>query len=72
MKGSLGRFLATRGAMGHMPNWYRVIRAARYLGVAPWDLLKQPYAWIEWAEEAMEAENHAAQVAEEQARMRAR
>lgn len=32
-----------------MPDWYPLLRAARYLGVAPWLLLQQPYAWQAWA-----------------------
>jgi hypothetical protein len=44
-----------------------VIRAARYLGVAPWELNAQPLAWQEWALvcEAAEigAQNEAAQEA---------
>lgn len=36
--------------------WYRVVRAARYLGVSPWDLEVQPYTWLLAAEEAQAAE----------------
>jgi hypothetical protein len=32
-----------------MPDWYPLIRAARYLGVAPWELQAQPIAWQDWA-----------------------
>lgn len=39
--------------------WYRVIRAAKYLGVAPWDLAAQPMVWVERAETAQAAEAHA-------------
>lgn len=35
--------------MGELPDWYPLIRAARYLGVPPWDLLTQPLAWQHWA-----------------------
>ena len=28
-----------------IPEWYRLVRAARYLRVAPWDLADQPTAW---------------------------
>jgi hypothetical protein len=35
--------------MGECPLEYRLIRAARYLGVAPWDLAKRPTYWQEWA-----------------------
>lgn len=39
-----------------MPEWYPLIRAARYLGVAPWELQAQPIAWQEWALMAENAE----------------
>lgn len=41
-----------------MPEWFRLLRAARYLGVAPWELLRQPLYWQEWAltAEAVDAE----------------
>ena len=42
-----------------MPEWYPVISAARYLGVAPWELLDQPSEWQEWALAAQAAENDA-------------
>lgn len=32
-----------------MPDYYPVIRAARYLGVAPWELLERPDCWTTWA-----------------------
>lgn len=35
--------------MGELPDWYPLIRAARYLGVPPWDLLDQPLLWQHWA-----------------------
>jgi hypothetical protein len=45
--------------MGAMPEWYPLIRAARYLGVAPWKLLEQQSTWLEWALIAESAENEA-------------
>ena len=45
--------------MGEVPEWYLVIRAARYLGVAPWDLIDQPQAWQQMALEAENAETDA-------------
>ncbi len=42
--------------MGECPDWYSLIRAARYLGVPPWELLKQPVVWTRWAEAAAHAE----------------
>ncbi len=45
-----------RGKDGHCPRWYDLIRSAKYLGVAPWDLLEQPVIWMEWAREGEKAE----------------
>lgn len=42
-----------------MPEWYITIRAARYLRVAPWDLLERPAIWQEWALTAESAESAA-------------
>jgi hypothetical protein len=33
-----------------------VIKAAKYLGVAPWDLMDRPIAWLNWALESEAAE----------------
>lgn len=35
--------------MGEMHDWYVLIRAAKYLGVAPWELAEKPIAWMNWA-----------------------
>jgi len=44
------------------------MRAARYLGVAPWDLYEQPVYWQRWAIEAESAENEAqAEIAKREA-----
>jgi hypothetical protein len=45
--------------MGSVPSWYSLIAAARYLGVAPWDLAAQPIAWQEMALMAHRAEQSA-------------
>ena len=47
--------------MGYIPNWYPLIKAARFLGVAPWDLFTRPVCWREWAlmAEAVEREQDA-------------
>jgi hypothetical protein len=37
------------------------VRAARYLGVAPWVLLDQAAAWVAWALVAERAESEAAE-----------
>lgn len=45
--------------MGSAPSWYRIVKAAKYLGVAPWDLAARPLTWVNMAEEAQAAEAHA-------------
>lgn len=45
--------------MGQVPLWYRIVSAARYLNVAPWDLGEQSLAWLYRAEAAQSAEAHA-------------
>lgn len=47
--------------MGRCPDWYPLLQAARYLGVAPWELAERPSVWRDWALMAMEAENYAAE-----------
>lgn len=51
-----------------MPDWYPLLRAARYLRVAPWELLERPLAWQTWAILAESAEAEAEQARIEQAR----
>jgi len=58
----LRRYLATDGDVGTMPTWYPLLRAARYMGVAPWELMDRPIAWMEWALIAEAAENEAREV----------
>jgi len=55
----LRRWLTTKGLTGAPPHWYFVIKAARYLGVPPWDLMGQPAAWVDMALEMESAELHA-------------
>ena len=52
----LGRWLGTAGELGACPEWYPVLRAARWLGVAPWELLDRPRVWLDWALTAESAE----------------
>lgn len=54
--------------MGEVPVAYRLIKAARWLGVAPWDLAREPIYWREWIYTAMEAEAVIAEAAAEKAR----
>lgn len=42
--------------MGEQPYWYRLIVAARYLHVPPWELAQQPTWWMETAMIARNAE----------------
>ncbi len=42
--------------MGEAPSWYFTLKAAKYLGVAPWDLLERPVWWQEVALAAEAAE----------------
>jgi hypothetical protein len=42
--------------LGSCPDWYRLLRAAKYLGVPPWELLQQPACWYDWALLAESAE----------------
>jgi hypothetical protein len=35
--------------MGYCPDFYPLIKAARYLHVPPWELAQQSAAWEQWA-----------------------
>ena len=54
--------------MGYAPQWYLVIKAARYLGVAPWELMSQPRDWFEMALTSQSAEIRAENEAHERAK----
>lgn len=41
------------------PDWYGLIQAAKYLNVAPWQLLEQSVYWRDKAIIAMSAEHDA-------------
>jgi hypothetical protein len=45
--------------MGECPPEYPLIAAARYLGVAVWELEERPTAYRDWALVTMEAEARA-------------
>lgn len=45
--------------MGAVPEWYRLLTAARYLRVQPWELLDRGTFWVDAAIAAMDAENRA-------------
>jgi hypothetical protein len=42
--------------LGAVPDWYVLIKAARYLGVKPWELQAQHPAWTLWALWSQDAE----------------
>lgn len=42
-----------------MPDYYPLIKAARYLMVAPWDLAERGNCWQEWAFVCESAETQA-------------
>lgn len=42
--------------MGSVPLWYRVQKAAQYLGVAPWELEDRPLRYVFQAEAASRIE----------------
>jgi len=52
----IARYLNTDGAAGRIPAWYRLLKAAKYMGVSPWDLSEKTYWWVTRAEAAMDAE----------------
>lgn len=52
--------------MGALPSWYANIRAARYLGVSPWDLEERS---VRWQHRALCAEWAEARAAEDKAKM---
>jgi hypothetical protein len=39
-----------------VPDWYGLLRAAKYLGVAPWELAERPVYWEQMAHVAENAE----------------
>ncbi len=52
----LKRYLMTGGQLGEVPLWYRIIRSARYLKVAPWELASHSAFWLHAAESAQAVE----------------
>ena len=57
---ALRRYLATEGLVGEVPPWYTLIKAARYLGVPPWELAEKPLWWTHVALASQGAEATAA------------
>lgn len=58
--------------MGEAPEWYELIVAAKYLRVAPWELLERPVVWKAWALAAASAEAASKRSKEESARRKAK
>lgn len=56
-RSQIEKHLLTDGAMGEIPDWYRTIKAAQVLQVAPWELAERPLVWQEWALNAAKAES---------------
>ena len=56
----------TEGDLGAMPEDYPLFKAAQWLGVAPWELMKQSFYWKERALLFMSAENEAQALAQQQ------
>jgi hypothetical protein len=42
--------------MGEVPQWYRLLKAAQYLGTTPWELERQPWRYVLQAQEAQQSE----------------
>lgn len=49
MRRLLTRWLASEGKFGEVPEEYALVQAAKYLGVAPWDLAERPQWWTNLA-----------------------
>lgn len=58
------------GRVGAVPDWYIIIQIAKFYGVAPWELLKQPPAWIEWGKNLIQIEGQVAQYKQQKQRMK--
>ena len=43
--GQFALYLAFNGNTGELPDYYLTVKAARYLGVAPWELMEQFKGW---------------------------
>lgn len=46
--------------MGDAPDWFLLIRVAKYLGVPPWDLGRMPVGWYRMAVQMMALESQKA------------
>jgi len=51
-----------KGKMGACPDDYALVQAAKYLGVAPWELMEQSIWWMDRALMFMTAEYEAQEI----------
>jgi hypothetical protein len=58
--------------MGYIPETYRLFRAAKYIGVSPWELSEQSVFWMNHALEYENIENRASAKRQERASKAAR
>jgi len=59
---NLGRYIAMGGKMGACPEDYSLVKAAQWLGVAPWELMEQSIWWRDRAIMFMNAEAEAQKI----------
>lgn len=52
----LRRWLTTNGQVGEVPVWYRLLSAAKYLGIDPREMADVPWRYVRQAEAASAAE----------------
>jgi hypothetical protein len=58
--------------MGYIPETYRLFRAAKYIGVSPWELSEQSVFWMNHALEYENIENKAERKRQERSQKAAR
>lgn len=61
LNGELAAVDYQQGLIGPPPRWVQVILAAKWMGVAPWDLGEREDEWTEWAQCLMDLEAQRAQ-----------
>lgn len=66
------RFLDTEGKSGYVPQMYMLFRAAKYVGVPPWELSEQSIYWMNHALQYEQIENEAERKRHERASKAAR
>lgn len=54
------------------PEWYALVQAAKWLGVAPWELLDKPIHWLHWGLAGRKAEAGAERTLNERAKNKAK